>query len=233
MRAFLSCRSRLNLAGWLDRRGTPLWLGLAAGLLAVAAGLLAGGEAAERAGLAARWTARAGLPLFLVAFLASTLVRRWPGKATRALLHRRRQWGLGFALAHTIHLVALGINVIVYAPGRTWQSLIGGGLAYLILYLMALTSTDGWQRRLGKWWGRLHRFGIYYIWFIFTASYAGRAFGGDPAKQGVGIVLGSVMVAALALRLWPMRRAEGKARKVDLPGDRTGGAVGPPGEVLK
>ena len=144
---------------WLDRRSTPLLLGLFAGLLAVAAGLLAGGDAAERAGLAARWTARAGLPLVLVAFLASTLTRRWPGFATRAVLRRRRQWGLGFALAHTIHLAALGINAIVYAPGRTWQSLVGGGLAYAILYLMALTSTDGWQRRLGRWWQRLHLFG--------------------------------------------------------------------------
>lgn len=182
-------------------------LGLVAGLLTVAAGLLVGVDAAERAGLAARWTARAGLPLFLVAFLASTLVRRWPGATTRALLRRRRQWGLGFALAHTIHLVALGINVIVYAPGRTWQSLIGGGLAYVLIYLMALTSADAWQRRLGKWWRYLHRFGIYYIWFIFTASYAGRAFGADPDKRVVGIVFGSVMVAALALRLWPNRRA--------------------------
>jgi len=194
------------LAGWLDRRATPLLFGLAAGSIAVAAAVLAGGDAAERAGLAARWTARAGLPLFLVAFLASTLVHRWPGPATRALLRRRRQWGLGFALAHTIHLVALGINVIVFAPGRSWQSLIGGGLAYVIIYLMALTSTDGWQRRLGRWWGRFHRFGIYYIWFIFTASYAGRAFGADPDKRVVGIIFGSIMIAALALRSWPRRR---------------------------
>lgn len=197
------------MSSWLDRRATPLLLGLAAGLIAVAAGWLAGGDAAERAGLAARWTARAGLPLFLVAFLASTLVHRWPSPISRALLRRRRQWGLGFALAHTIHLVALGINVIVYAPGRTWQSLIGGGLAYVIIYLMALTSTDGWQRRLGLWWRRLHLFGIHYIWFIFTASYAGRAFGADPDKRAVGILFGSIMVAALALRLWPRRRVAG------------------------
>lgn len=164
-----------------------------------------GSDAAERAGLAARWTARAGLPLFLIAFLASTLVRRWPGAATRALVRRRRQWGLGFALAHTIHLAALGVNILVYAPGRTWQSLLGGGLAYAILYLMALTSTDSWQRRLGRWWRRLHIFGIYYLWFIFTVSYAGRAFGNDPEKRMTGIILGAAMLAALALRLWPRR----------------------------
>lgn len=193
------------MTSWLGRRSAPPLIGLVAGLLAVALGLLAGGDAAERAGLAARWTARAALPLFLVAFLASALVRRWPGDVTRALLRRRRQWGLGFALAHTIHLAALAVNVIVYAPGRTWQSLIGGGLAYAMIFAMALTSTDGWQRRLGRWWRRLHLFGIYYIWFIFTASYAGRAFGDDPDKRVVGIVFGLILVAALALRLWPRK----------------------------
>ena len=213
---------------WLDLRWAPLLVGLFAGLLAVAAGLVAGADAAERAGLAARWTARAALPLFLIALLASTLVRRWPGGITRALLRRRRQWGLGFALAHTIHLAALAVNVIAYAPGRTWQSLIGGGLAYGMIYLMALTSTDGWQRRLGRWWGRLHTIGIYYIWFIFTASYAGRAFGDDPDKRIVGIIFGIILIAALALRLWPRRL---KADR--LAGRATGGAVGPPGEVLK
>jgi len=208
------------LTRWLDRRWAPLLVGLFAGLLAVAAGLVAGDDAAERAGLAARWTARAALPLFLIAFLASTLVRRWPGGVTRALLRRRRQWGLGFALAHTIHLAALAVNVIVYAPGRTWQSLIGGGLAYGMIYLMALTSTDGWQRRLGRWWRRLHSVGIYYIWFIFTASYAGRAFGDDPDKRIVGIIFGIVLIAALALRLWPRRLNADR-----LAGRATGGAV--------
>ena len=194
------------MTDWLDRRSAPLLIGLLVGMVAVVVALLAGDDDAARAGLAARWTARAALPLFLVAFLAGTLARRWPGPGTRALLRRRRQWGLGFALAHTIHLVALGINVIVYAPGRTWQSLIGGGLAYAVLYVMAFTSTDGWQRRLGKWWHRLHLFGIYYLWFIFAASYSGRAFGDDPGKRVVGIVFTAILVAALALRLWPRRR---------------------------
>lgn len=224
----LSDRAGLTLAGWLDRRSSPLLAGLFAGLLAVAAGLIVGADAAERAGLAARWTARAALPLFLVAFLAATLVRHWPGGVTRALLRRRRQWGLGFALAHTIHLAALAVNVIVYAPGRTWQSLIGGGLAYAMIYLMALTSTDGWQRRLGRWWSRLHIAGLYYIWLIFTVSYAGRALGGDPDKRAVGIIFGTILILALMLRLWPRRLAADR-----LAGQATGGAVGPPGEVFK
>lgn len=200
------------MTAWLDRRSTPLLVGLFGALLAVAAGLVSGADAAERAALAARWTARAALPLFLIAFLASTLMRRWPAAITRALRKRRRQWGLGFALAHTIHLAALAVNVIVYAPGRTWQSLIGGGLAYVMIFVMAFTSTDGWQRQLGRWWRRLHTVGIYYIWLIFTASYAGRAFGDEPEKRVVGVVFGTILIAALIGRLWPRR-----AQPIDLP----------------
>lgn len=45
----------------------------------------------------------------------------------------------------------------------------------------------------------------YYLWFIFTASYAGRALGDDPDKRVVGLVFTGIMIAALALRLWPRR----------------------------
>jgi sulfoxide reductase heme-binding subunit YedZ len=186
----------------VNRRAAPLWLGLILPLLAIAAGLLVGDSAAEQANLAARWTARVALPLFLVTYLASTMLRRWPGEITRSVMRFRRQWGLGFALAHSIHLVALGVNIIVFAP-RSLSSLIPGALAYAMLYVMAITSTNGWQRRLGRWWKWIHRVGIHYLWFLFTASYLLRVFGDDPEKLAQGWVLGGVMIAALALRLWP------------------------------
>ncbi|MDP3782960.1 MAG: hypothetical protein Q8Q79_08580, partial [Sphingopyxis sp.] len=72
-----------------------------------------------------------------------------------------------------------------------------------MIFVMAFTSTDGWQRQLGRWWRRLHTVGIYYIWLIFTASYAGRAFGDEPEKRVVGVVFGTILIAALIGRLWP------------------------------
>lgn len=185
---------------WLDRRSAPLLLGLLAGLGAVAAAMLAGQTSAEQALLAARWTARTALPVFLIAYLASSLVRLWPGDLSRALLRRRRQWGLGFALAHAIHLVALAVNVLVFGPARPWQTLIGGGIAYLMVLLMALTSNDASMRRLGKGWRWLHRFGIHYIWLIFFLSYASRL--ASPDKMMTGLVFTPVLLLALALRLW-------------------------------
>lgn len=183
----------------IDNKATPLLLGLAFGLLAIALGWWVGATPAEDAKLAARWTARVALPLFLVPYLASSLLRLWPGDFTKALVRRRRQWGLGFALAHTIHLGALAYNVLNYDP-RSLPSLFPGGLAYVMIYIMALTSNDASMKALGRNWKRLHIFGIHYIWFIFAASYTTRIF--KPETITTGLVFAPILFAALGVRLY-------------------------------
>lgn len=182
-----------------DRRGFPLLAGLLLGLAAVAAGLAVGATDAEQAALAARWTARTALPMFLVTYLASSLYRLSPNDITRGILRRRRQWGLGFALAHSIHLVALLTNILIFAP-RSLASLIPGGIAYAMIYIMALTSNDTSMRSLGKNWKRLHVFGIHYIWLIFTAAYSGRIF--KPETMTTGLIFAPILFAALGIRLY-------------------------------
>lgn len=189
----------------LDKRATPLVVGLLLGLFAVAAGLAVGQTDAEQAQLAARWTARAALPVFLTAYLASSLLRLWPAEWSRAIVRRRRQWGLGFMIAHTIHLGALLVAVLVFGPGRPLLTLLGGGLAYVLIYLMALTSNDWSMKRLGKYWKYLHSFGIHYIWFIFTFSYLGRL--AKPETMMTGLIFAPIMFAALGLRLYAYFRA--------------------------
>jgi methionine sulfoxide reductase heme-binding subunit len=184
----------------LDNRVTPLAIGTLVGVAAILLALLTGDTAAEQALLAARWTARAALPVFLVAYLASSLFRISPSPLTKSLVRRRRQWGLGFALAHTIHLGALATNVLIFGPSREPETLVGGGLAYLLILLMALTSNDWSVKKLGRNWKRLHGFGIHYIWLIFTISYAGRL--ADPEKFVTGAVFTPIMFGALAVRLY-------------------------------
>lgn len=192
----------------LDNRQTPLWVGLIAGLFAVAMAFIYSGDPSERALLAARWTARTALPVFLVTYLASSLVRLKPSPLTKTILRYRRQWGLGFAIAHSIHLVALLVNITIYRP-RPLETLFAGGVAYAMIYIMALTSTNAAQRRLGKWWKRIHKFGIHYIWFIFAASYTLSAIGDDPQYYLNGRIFILVMLAALGIRLvaWNKARA--------------------------
>lgn len=201
------------IAKLIDNRLPPLLIGLTAGLFAVAMAFLFAADAPERALLAARWTARAALPVFLVTYLASSLVRLHPTDLTKAVMRRRRQWGLGFAIAHTIHLAALLINITIYQP-RPLESLIAGAIAYSAIYIMALTSTNAAQRRMGRWWKRIHTFGIHYVWFIFTASYALSALGDDPQYYPQGWALMTVMVAALGVRVLARRKKKAGTRGV-------------------
>lgn len=185
----------------LDRPIFPFAAALCLSAIAILAALWTGPLPSDDALLAARWTARAALPLFLIAYLASSLYRVAPNDISRALLRRRRQWGLAFALAHSIHLAALLINITLYRP-RPLASLAVGALAYLFIYLMALTSTDGWQRRLGHRWKLLHRIGLHLTWAVFLAGYGGRAVHQDPAYHLEGRIFAPMLLAALAFRLW-------------------------------
>jgi DMSO/TMAO reductase YedYZ heme-binding membrane subunit len=203
-----------------DTRGAPFAIALLLALGAMAAGWLVGADNAERALLGARWTARAALPLFLVAYAASSARLLWPGPLSSALVRRRRQWGLAFALAHFIHFVALGLNIWVFGPSRDAETLIGGGLAYGFIALMAITSNDASVRAMGVWWRRLHRVGIHYVWLIFTISYASRIVNPDASYHLMGYVGSSVMLGALTVRLAAVskRRADsGTATAHDRP----------------
>jgi DMSO/TMAO reductase YedYZ heme-binding membrane subunit len=174
-------------------------LGLAVGLLALWAGLKAGADQTESWLLAARWTARAGFPIFIVAYAASSLAKLLPGEMVRALWRDRRWWGLGFAASHTVHLYALVTYLNLSGEGRPLGVLLGGGGGYAMLYLMALTSNEKSMRALGRNWKRLHTLGIHWLWFIFAFSYLGRvAEGRELPYAGLAF---AVALAALGLRI--------------------------------
>ena len=186
-------------------RAAPL---VVAGLLAVAGvivGFMLGDAYREQWLLAARYTARASFALFLIVYCASSLLRLWPNATTKSLVRHRRQWGLGFALAHTIHLAALAYYNIIILNMPGLQSLLGGGLAYGLMFVMAATSNNASMRIMGRWWKRLHTLGIHWIWFIFTFSYFGRLF--DPERWTQGAMLFPLCLVALGLRVWAWRKA--------------------------
>lgn len=190
---------------------TPLILGIAVGLTAVALAFAAGTTATEQWQLAARWTARFGFPIFIITYSASSLVRLFPGDTTRGLLRDRRWWGLGFAACHTVHLYALSVYVTKFATPPPLTTLIGGGLGYALLYLMALTSNRAAMKALGRGWKWLHRIGIHWLWLIFTTSYLGRVSANNEMPYSA-IALGIAVLALLlriaaAIKSWRRRRA--------------------------
>jgi sulfoxide reductase heme-binding subunit YedZ len=179
-------------------------LGGAVAVVTAATGFAQGTDLATSFQVAARYTARVAFPVFLAVFVASPWQRLAPGPAPRWLVRHRRALGLTFATMFTVHLIALTGNVLVREQPRDPVELAIGGGAFVALYALALTSNDGAVRRLGaQRWRRLHAFGIYYLWFIFTFSYVGRA-----VKAPVPFAAFALACAlALVLRIVGRRRA--------------------------
>ena len=97
----------------------------------------------------------------LVIALAVTPLRQWTGQPV--LLRFRRLLGLyAFAYA-TLHFAAYlaldlrGYWMQVFEDIAKRPYITVGFAAWLLLLPLALTSTQGWMRRLGRRWGQLHK----------------------------------------------------------------------------
>jgi methionine sulfoxide reductase heme-binding subunit len=177
----------------------PIFAAVTFALAAVALAWLMGKDSLAQAQLAARWTARVGFPIFLIAYTASSLARLWPSPVTRRLLSQRRYWGLGFALSHAVHLMALIHFFRIAQTQPDLFVLIGGGFGYLLITAMALTSSNRAMKWLGYNWKRLHQLGIHTLWAIFTFDYIGRLM--DPQHRSIGVLGLALALGALALRI--------------------------------
>ena len=197
--------------------GRLFWL-LAFGLLAMTLAILAtqgSGEPGLR--MLIRATARTSLALFGAAFAASALRRLWPTPATAWLLRERRYLGLSFAFSHALHLLAILAARRELGAGFEVDlvTIVFGGGAYVMIALMAATSSDRAVAMLGRRrWRTLHLVGGYWIWIIFANSYTARAV---MAVARGSESLAYVPVAAfvwgvLGLRIAAWRRGRARSR---------------------
>ena len=128
----------------------------------------------------ARYSANLSFLYLFAAFSASALNLRFKNQTTKFLLRNRRYFGLGFALAHSFHLAALIYFFSSTNDEPSMVSIIGGGLGYLLMFAMAITSTDKMIRRLGnKNWRLLHTIGINYLIGAFLFTFIANAFQKD------------------------------------------------------
>ncbi|MDV0437405.1 protein-methionine-sulfoxide reductase heme-binding subunit MsrQ [Xanthomonas sacchari] len=110
-------------------------------------------EVEHRTGL---WALR-----LLLLTLAITPLRQLTGQS--ALLRFRRMLGLYAFFYATVHLGAyLGLDLRGYWT-QIFEEIVKrpyitvGFLAWLLLVPLAITSTQGWMRRLKRNWGKLHK----------------------------------------------------------------------------
>jgi methionine sulfoxide reductase heme-binding subunit len=157
------------------------------------------GEGGRDAFLAAsRFTARWSSLWFLAAWTASSLAKLWPGGWRTWALFNRRGIGLGFAAAHFIHAGFFLTAILALGAPSTLATILGGGLGYVFVALMALTSNDWSMRRLGpKNWRLLHTIGGGYIAFVIAFTYYGML-ERRPEIAAIGLAF---VGAAIALRV--------------------------------
>lgn len=156
--------------------GWKLFAALAGLTLAMTAIVLASQPDPDGLRSAIRATARSSFALFLLAFLASSLVTLLPGTASRRILQERRYLGLAFAFSHTVH----GVLIYRYAQqfpelfwaGRTLTSSLPGTVGYLFLLLLTATSFKAPMRLLGgRAWQALHSSGMWVLAAVFCLSF--------------------------------------------------------------
>ncbi len=98
---------------------------------------------------------------FLLLSLACTPLRVWGHWHTPMRL--RRQWGLFAYFYAWVHLTIILVLEHELDMLALWRDVLDrpyitfGMLAFALLTPLAITSTKGWQRRLGRGWRRLHR----------------------------------------------------------------------------
>lgn len=148
--------------------------------------------------------------ILLVLTLACTPINTIFG--FRPVLRVRRTLGLYAFLYASLHFATFvwldyGLDIELLTEAIFAQRYVVVGFAAgLILLALALTSTKGWQRRLGRNWKRLHR--LVYIAGILAVVH----FAWLVKDIRVPLQYGAVLVLLLVLRLPRVRKAMSRAR---------------------
>ena len=143
---------------------------------------------------------------FLLISLAITPLRRLTG--WNVLIQYRRMLGLFAFFYATEHFLAywsfdLGFSFAAMLGDILKRPFIALGFAaFLLLLPLALTSTKGWIRRLGRKWTQLHRL-VYAAAILAVIHFAWKVkvFTGDPVLYAVALTL-----LLLFRVVWVMRK---------------------------
>jgi len=121
-------------------------------------------------------------------------------------------YGFVYVALHLAIFVVLDYGVNLQLIGQAIVEkyyVIAGFVAFLILVPLAITSTRGWMRRLGRRWKSLHKL-VYLAVPIAVLHFAllVKSLGSRPEP----LIFGAIVLGLLALRLPTIRRASSALR---------------------
>jgi len=143
-------------------------------------------------------TVLCALPVFVLAFTASSLAALRHNRGTRWLLANRRYIGLAFAFGMAWHFAFVAYYFVSFGNPLSARDLSLDLIGLCVLIAMTLTSFRRFARRLSLVnWRRLHKAGIYTLWLLPTFFYL------DDLREhrdvaSIGML--TVLLAAGALR---------------------------------
>jgi methionine sulfoxide reductase heme-binding subunit len=114
-------------------------------------------------------------------------------------------WAFAYATMHLLVFVGLdygfSLEYIVKDGLAQKPYIVAGSLALLILLPLAITSTRGWMKRLGRNWKRLHKW-IYAAGILAVVHYIWVA----KIDAGRPLLYAGILAALLVARIPPVRR---------------------------
>lgn len=149
--------------------------------------------------------------VLLVLSLACTPVNTIFG--FKPVLRLRRPLGLYAFMYVSLHfLIFIGLDygfdlALIREAILEKRYALVGFVASLILLPLALTSTKGWMRRLGKYWKRLHR-GVYLAALLAVVHFTWLV----KSDIREPLLYGVVVVGLLVMRISGIRRVVGRSR---------------------
>lgn len=203
--------ARQRPAGRSDRRGRLLALRAAAHLAALAPlallvwDYLHGQLSVNPIQEATLRTGKTALVLLVLSLLCTPANRLLGWKPAQLLRRPLGLYAFGYAALHLAIFAAVDYGLdwgLIQQAVAEKRYVLVGLAAFALLAPLALTSTRGWQRRLGRGWVRLHR--LVYLAAPLAVLHFALLVKSDIREP---LAYGAAVAALLALRLAPVRRA--------------------------
>jgi len=168
------------------------------------------------------YTGKAALVLLVLSLACTPIVTLTGWKRVGRVRRALGMYAFLYAAIHLAIFVGLdyGFDLKMLGEGIGDQRYVLVGFAAgLVLLALALTSTRGWQRRLGRAWKRLHRLAylagilavVHFLWLVKDPR--------EPLRYAVlvalllGLRIPAVRRAAIRLRHWLAQRLRPRRRR--------------------
>ena len=145
---------------------------------------------------------------FLILTLAVTPVRRLTG--WNRVIQYRRMLGLFAFFYAFLHLLAYAVLDRYFDFAGVWEDVVkrpfitAGMVAFVLMVPLAVTSTKGWIRRLGRRWQLLHRLiyvsaiagAVHYLWKVKIIT-------GSPVYYA--LIIAALLAFRIVWQAWNQR----------------------------